>query len=151
MHSRFPFDEREKREHAALESFGKGGTRPKAAILVATQIIEQSLDLDFDLMITDLAPADLVLQRAGRLHRHENVRPDQLMEPTLWLRMPDIGVGGVPDFGASQMIYDLYILLRSYAAFKDRHTIHLPEDLPTIVEEVYGPDVARGSHQSCNR
>lgn len=142
LHSRFPFDEREKREYATLESFGKGGTRPKAAILVSTQIIEQSLDLDFDLMITDLAPADLVLQRAGRLHRHENVRPAQLMESTLWLRMPDIGVDGVPDFGASQMIYDLYILLRSYAAFKDRNTIHLPEDLPTIVEEVYGPEVS---------
>ena len=140
LHSRFPFDEREKREHAALESFGKGGTRPQAAILVSTQIIEQSLDLDFDLMITDLAPADLVLQRAGRLHRHENARPAQLTEPALWLRMPDLGVDGVPNFGASQKIYDLYFLLRSYAALKDRNTIHLPEDLPTIVEEVYDPD-----------
>lgn len=142
LHSRFPFAEREKRERTALESFGKDGTRPKAAILVATQIIEQSLDLDFDLMITDLAPADLVLQRAGRLHRHENARPAQLTRPALWLRMPDSGVDNVPNFGASQKIYDLYILLRSYVAFKDRHTIHLPEDLPTIVEEVYGPNVA---------
>ena len=137
LHSRFPFEEREERERTALESFGKDGTRPKAAILVSTQIIEQSLDLDFDLMITDLAPADLVLQRAGRLHRHENARPAQLTQPALWLRMPDIEAGGVPNFGPSQKIYDLYILLRSYIALKDRHTIHLPEDLPTIVEEVY--------------
>ena len=137
LHSRFPFEEREERERTALESFGKDGTRPKAAILVSTQIIEQSLDLDFDLMITDLAPADLVLQRAGRLHRHENARPAQLTQPALWLRMPDIEAGGVPNFGPSQKIYDLYILLRSYAALKDRHTIHLPKDLPTIVEEVY--------------
>ena len=142
LHSRFPFDEREKRERRALESFGKGGTRPHAAILVSTQIIEQSLDLDFDLMITDLAPADLVLQRAGRLHRHKNERPAQLREPVLWLRMPDLGVDGVPDFRASQKIYDLYILLRSYTALKDRNTIHLPEDLPTIVEEVYGAEGA---------
>ena len=141
LHSRFPFAEREKRENRALKSFGKGGPRPQAAILVSTQIIEQSLDLDFDLMITDLAPADLVLQRAGRLHRHENTRPAQLTQPALWLRMPDIEAGGVPNFGASQKIYDLYTLLRSYVAFKDRYTIHLPEDLPTIVEEVYGPDV----------
>ena len=140
LHSRFPFEKRKKREDRALESFGKGETRPQAAILVATQIIEQSLDLDFDLMITDLAPADLVLQRAGRLHRHENTRPAQLMHPTLWVRMPDIGVDDVPNFGASQKIYDLYILLRSYVAFKDRNTIHLPEDLPTIVEEVYDPE-----------
>ena len=140
LHSRLPFAEREKREHRALESFGKGGPRPKAAILVSTQIIEQSLDLDFDLMITDLAPADLVLQRAGRLHRHENIRPAQLTQPALWLRMPDIEAGGVPNFGASQKIYDLHILLRSYVAFKDRNSVHLPEDLPTIVEEVYGTE-----------
>ena len=156
LHSRFPFDERGKRERTALESFGKDGTRPKAAILVATQIIEQSLDLDFDLMITDLAPADLVLQRAGRLHRHENARPAQLTQPALWLRMPepDSGVDGVPNFGASQKIYDLYILLRSYVAFKDRHTIHLPEDLPTIVEEVYGTEEtwpAPELHQAAGR
>ena len=140
LHSRFPFAEREKREGLALASFGKDGVRPQAAILVSTQIIEQSLDLDFDLMITDLAPADLVLQRAGRLHRHENIRPAQLTEPALWLRMPAIGTDNVPNFGASQKIYDLYILLRSYVAFKDRNTIHLPEDLPTIVEEVYGAE-----------
>ena len=142
LHSRFPFDEREKREHTVLEAFGKSRTRPQAAILVSTQIIEQSLDLDFDLMITDLAPADLVLQRAGRLHRHENERPAQLRQPALWLRMPDVGDDHIPNFGASQKIYDLYILLRSYAALKDRNTIQLPEDLPTIVEEVYGAEVA---------
>ena len=142
LHSRFPFAEREKRESWALASFGKGGKRPKAAILVATQIVEQSLDLDFDLMITDLAPADLVLQRAGRLHRHENPRPTQLREPALWLRMPDIEGDHVPDFGVSQRIYDRYILLRSYVALRDRKTIHLPEDLPSIVEETYGEDVS---------
>ncbi len=140
LHSRFPFDEREKRERSALQSFGKDGPRPQAAILVSTQIIEQSLDLDFDLMITDLAPADLVLQRAGRLHRHENARPAQLTKPALWLRMPDFGVDNVPNFGVSQKIYDLYILLRSYIAFKDRNTLYLPKALPTIVEEVYGPE-----------
>ena len=140
LHSRFPFEKRKEREDRALESFGKGGVRPRAAILVSTQIIEQSLDLDFDLMITDLAPADLVLQRAGRLHRHENARPAQLTQPGLWLRMPDSDVEGVPNFGVSQKIYDPYILLRSYAAFKDRNIIHLPEDLPTIVEEVYGTE-----------
>ncbi len=143
LHSRFPFAEREKRENAALESFGKDGTRPKTAILVATQIIEQSLDLDFDLMITDLAPADLVLQRVGRLHRHENTRPAQLRSPTLWLRMPGIEASGVPNFGELRGIYDRYVLLRSYVAFKDRNTIHLPEDLQTIIEEVYKPEVFR--------
>ena len=142
LHSRFPFAEREQREGLALDCFGKDGRRPQAAILVATQIIEQSLDLDFDLIITDLAPADLVLQRAGRLHRHENVRPAPLAEPALWLRMPDLTDDQVPDFGASQRIYDRYILLRSYLALKERQTVRLPEDLPIIVEEVYGREAS---------
>lgn len=142
LHSRFPYSEREQRESLALTSFGKGGIRPRTAVLVATQIIEQSLDLDFDLIVTDLAPVDLVLQRAGRLHRHENVRPNPLNKPTLWLRMPDRGDDQVPDFGAYQRIYDRYILLRSYIALKARKSIHLPEDLPIIVEEVYGDEVS---------
>ena len=82
LHARFPFADRAEREARCLGRFGKdgntvevpgGGTRsvhrPSRAVLVSTQIIEQSLDLDFDLMVSDMAPADLLLQRAGRLHR----------------------------------------------------------------------------------
>lgn len=71
---------RREREEEVLRKFGKGekqsdGTyanprRPRRAVLVATQVIEQSLDLDFDLMISEIAPIDLLLQRCGRLHRH---------------------------------------------------------------------------------
>lgn len=142
LHSRFPFDEREARERQTLSAFGKDGKRPKAAILVATQIIEQSLDLDFDLMVTDLAPADLVLQRAGRIHRHEYPRPARLAMPSLWLRMPHLSKDQVPNFGPSERVYDRYILLRSYLALKDRVTIQVPEDLEAIVEEVYGDKVS---------
>ncbi|MEZ6043681.1 MAG: hypothetical protein R3C20_24550 [Planctomycetaceae bacterium] len=56
-----------------LESLGRpidNPKRPPRMILVATQVIEQSLDLDFDLLISEVAPIDLILQRAGRLHRH---------------------------------------------------------------------------------
>lgn len=138
LHSRYPFEERQEKEAAILGALSPQGQRPHRMLLIATQIIEQSLDLDFDLMVTDLAPADLVLQRAGRLHRHSNPRPASLVEPNLWVRMPDAGDNGIPDFGPSAYVYEEYILLLSYLALKNRHGIRLPEDIETIVEEVYG-------------
>ena len=138
LHSRYPFEEREKRENAVLLSFGKEGKRPERAILVATQIIEQSLDVDFDLMVTDLAPADLVIQRAGRVHRHDNKRPTSMAQPTLWIRMPDTDENGVPAFGASAYVYGEYFLLLSYLHLKNRASIFFPEDIQDIIGKVYG-------------
>ena len=84
LHARFLWGDRSEREKRSLVRFGKPGSkvkfddgteqevkRPMRAVLVATQIVEQSLDLDFDLMVTEMAPADLLLQRAGRLQRHK--------------------------------------------------------------------------------
>lgn len=138
LHSRYPFEEREKRENEVTLAFGRDGKRPRRAVLIATQIIEQSLDVDFDLMVTDLAPADLVIQRAGRVHRHDNYRPDKLSEPTLWIRMPDINENDVPAFGATACVYDEYFLLLSYLHLKDRASIFFPEDIQDIIEKVYG-------------
>jgi CRISPR-associated endonuclease/helicase Cas3 len=89
LHARFRFKDRDEREKRALIRFGKKGEkvsytengkkierevkRPDCAVLISTQIIEQSLDLDFDLMVSELAPADLLLQRSGRLQRHEHL------------------------------------------------------------------------------
>ncbi|MDW8426848.1 MAG: CRISPR-associated helicase Cas3', partial [Meiothermus sp.] len=72
FHARFPAEDRARLEGEVLARFGKeatleNGQRPQKAVLVATQVVEQSLDLDFDLMVSDLAPVDLLLQRAGRL------------------------------------------------------------------------------------
>jgi CRISPR/Cas system-associated endonuclease/helicase Cas3 len=70
LHARIPAAARERRERTLLDALGPGDAqRPYRLVLVSTQVIEQSLDLDFDLMISELAPTDLVLQRAGRLHR----------------------------------------------------------------------------------
>ncbi len=88
FHARFPFGRRKQIEEDVLQWFGRTKDdgvnengcivstphRPTKAILVATQVVEQSLDLDFDVMISDVAPVDLVLQRAGRLHRHARGR-----------------------------------------------------------------------------
>jgi len=72
FHSRFAMVDRRKIEAETLSLFDKDSTAEKrnGQVLIATQVVEQSLDLDFDVMITDLAPIDLLIQRAGRLHRH---------------------------------------------------------------------------------
>ncbi len=160
LHSRYRFMERQRREQRTLLRFGKPGdtvevtqngaaaaqvvNRPWRAVLVATQIIEQSLDLDFDLMITDLAPADLVLQRLGRLHRH-----DRSLRPTgddciLYLCRPlSVSPDGVPIFEKHfDRIYDAHILLRSWLTLRDRTGLFVPGDVEGIIENVYGENIA---------
>lgn len=141
FHARFPFGRRMQIENEVLNRYGKDGgpAERNKRVLVATQVIEQSLDLDFDVMISDVAPVDLVLQRAGRLHRHERgERPAGLREPRVWLIEPDIGVDQVPTFGKSEYVYARYVLLKSHVALKSCDTIRLPEDLEILVEQVYG-------------
>ncbi|OLT21199.1 hypothetical protein BJF78_34615 [Pseudonocardia sp. CNS-139] len=82
-HSRFLACDRTALDTSLLRRFGPPGEkteRPFRHIVVASQVVEQSLDVDFDLMITDLAPTDLVLQRMGRLHRHQRERPARLRQ-----------------------------------------------------------------------
>jgi len=97
LHARMPQSWRQSREKAALDRFGKD--RPDMpGLLVGTQVIEQSLDLDADAMITDLAPVDLLLQRAGRLHRHqERKRPAGFMDPVFFIACPEPAADEVPD------------------------------------------------------
>jgi CRISPR-associated endonuclease/helicase Cas3 len=72
FHARFALGDRLRIQDDVLTSFGKASAGPaRHRILVASQVVEQSLDADWDVMVTDLAPIDLVIQRAGRLHRHD--------------------------------------------------------------------------------
>src|SRR5262249_51496032 len=145
FHARFPFGRRQAIENTVLQRYGKGPDgkshnpfRPGKAVLVATQVIEQSLDLDFDLLVTDVAPLDLILQRAGRLWRHD--RPQRgVAEPTLWLLRPEEEQDGVPGFGPSEYVYARYVLLRSFLVLSGLACIRLPADLEGFIERVYGP------------
>ena len=138
LHSRFPYAWRQDIEQRVLQFFGKGGERPPRAVLVATQIVEQSLDLDFDLMITDPAPIDLLIQRAGRLHRHPGrQRPMALETPRLILTAP-AERDGVPSFGRDEYVYDRYILLATTLVLADAQEIVLPDDTSPLIEAVYG-------------
>jgi CRISPR-associated endonuclease/helicase Cas3 len=152
FHARFLFEERERREKLALIRFGKPEAkveigdgdasevwRPGRAIIVATQVIEQSLDLDFDAMISEFAPADLLLQRAGRLHRHQRfLRPAPLRNPVLDVMKGEIGDDGIPHFGrGTEAVYDTHVLLRSWAVLRDREAIEIPASIEEMIEAVY--------------
>jgi CRISPR-associated endonuclease/helicase Cas3 len=152
FHARYPFNERDRREKLALARFGKPGAqidlgdgtrrevrRPKRAVLVATQVIEQSLDLDFDVMVTDFAPVDLILQRAGRIHRHQRgPRPAPVANPALLIFAPQVSESGVPGFGSgTEAIYQPHLLLRSWLALSGRDCVSIPEDIERLIEFVY--------------
>ncbi len=141
-----------KKERQALARFGKVGdeieieeghsqtiNRPHRFVLVATQVIEQSLDLDFDLMVTDIAPVDLMLQRSGRLHRHSRSRPSGLEKPTLWISSPEQIRQDVPRFDrGTEAVYDAHILLRSWLALCNQSAVVIPFEIEDLIETVYG-------------
>ena len=138
LHARFPAEDRALREHVALALFGPGERPMERMVLVATQVAEQSLDLDFDWLYTDLAPVDLVLQRAGRLHRHRRGRPSAHDCPHLHLGVPP--EDPAPDFATGlfwSRIYDEWVLLSTWWALRMRPAIHLPSDLEPLLVEVY--------------
>ncbi len=92
FHSRFIFAHRQEKEQAVLNLFGAtpepDNARSKGHVLIATQVVEQSLDLDFDWMITQLCPVDLLFQRMGRLHRHPWHRPGNYTKPVCTVLLP---------------------------------------------------------------
>ncbi len=154
FHARFMFGDRQRIENCVIRRYGLTNDdqraagqittaphRPAKAVLVASPVIEQSLDLDFDLIFTDVAsPLDIVIQRAGRLHRHErSQRPAGVAEKKLYLINPE-QKNNFPDFGDSRFIYAPFILYRSYAALKSLTELRLPDDVERLIEQVYGTE-----------
>lgn len=135
--ARFPADRRQQREEQALESFGRLGVRSGRKVLIATQVAEQSLDVDFDVIATDLAPIDLILQRAGRLWRHARTTRS-VSEPTLL-------VAGLlsdePPFFKKPLWWDAVyredILLRTWSLLRGKQHVTLPDEIDALVGAVY--------------
>lgn len=133
MHAQFIMTDRAKREEQILKRVGKHSTPESrhGLIIVGTQVLEQSLDLDFDLMITELCPMDLLLQRTGRLHRHNRVRPQGLETACCFVldETDDSFDSG------SAAIYGEWLLMRTRALLPNKLTI--PSDIPLLVQRVY--------------
>ncbi|MFD9442466.1 CRISPR-associated helicase Cas3' [Streptomyces sp. NPDC060006] len=132
--------------------------RPHRLLVIATQVIEQSLDLDFDHMTADLAPIDLLIQRRGRVHRHpvnDPHRPNWCNQPGMRiLYLPDPTAPGLPQVeppapgkpgNADGYVYSPYTLAATYRQLHNRrgpdNRVHLstPRDSSTLIEAVYGP------------
>ncbi|WP_234340481.1 CRISPR-associated helicase Cas3' [Streptomyces sp. SCSIO 75703] len=146
LHSRFPAFRRAELTAEAETWFGRGdkkGTRrpplPRGAILVATQVIEQSLDLDFDLVLSDLAPMAQLLQRAGRVWRHAATpRPGWAVGPRLVvLASPADGTTEAPRSWGD--VYSDALLQRTEELLTARlgATVAIPGDVQTLVDGVY--------------
>ena len=147
-HARFTIRDRLAKDADLLCRFGPPRARPDRphrAIVVATQVAEQSLDVDFDLLVSDLAPIDLVLQRMGRLHRHERRRPVRLTTPTCYVDWLPATASDDPVVEAgAKAIYGEQDMLMSAAAL-DRvlggpGVVTVPDDVHDLIEAVYGAD-----------
>lgn len=150
-HSRFLAFDRARIDRDLVHRFGPDGTdRPHCAIVVATQVAEQSLDVDFDFMVTDVAPIDLILQRAGRLHRHRRdvgERPERLRSPQLFVTgIAQWKDDAAPEFSAGvATVYHRHLLLRSLAVLgispDTEQVIDIPATIPELVQHTYGDDL----------
>jgi CRISPR-associated endonuclease/helicase Cas3 len=140
FHARFRGADRRRIETHVLERFGKEAP-PGGRLLIATQVIEQSLDLDFDELHTDVAPIDLMFQRTGRLHRHVRPRPAGFESPRLVVHGPTDEDSAGLNFGGSQYVYDVATLWIADRAIRSRSTLSLPDDIRPLVEQSYHPQL----------
>ena len=154
FHARFPMQRRLEIEQRVLTSFGPEGRSSGGHVLVATQVAEQSLDIDFDVLLTDPAPVDLLLQRQGRIHRHHRQRPAGFVEPVMYVAsLHEI----LPAQELTSFIYDRWLVLRSCAWLREHSTLDLPDDIDLAVQAVYGdwqpagPEELQGALAACWR
>lgn len=155
-HSRFIVADRLEKEEELLYRVGKksGQKNRKGYVVVATQVVEQSLDVDFDLVISDLSPMDSLLQRAGRMRRHRReangnpIAPGDMQverRPTQPMLVLSPSLDGAEDpwygslFPKGKYVYsdeEKLWLTAHVIARKGRFS--LPDDARELIESVYG-------------
>jgi CRISPR-associated endonuclease/helicase Cas3 len=145
LHARFALCDRKRIEASELVRFGRQGEGREGCVLVATQVVESSLDLDFDVMVSDLAPVAALIQRAGRLWRHMAERPREhrpVAEPVLHVLSPDPGdVGDVhwltSVLGQGAWVYSVADQWRTAEVLFRKGKITAPAGLRDLIETVH--------------
>ena len=132
-HAQYIMTDRAAKEEQILERIGHDSTSEdrRGLVVVGTQVLEQSLDIDFDLLITDICPVDLLLQRIGRLHRHTRNRPDDLGSPVCCVVTDEYE----NDKSGSKSIYGTWLLKETLKYIPD--SVTLPDDISPLVQKVY--------------
>lgn len=157
-HARFMDIDRIDNENRLRSLLGKdatmeNGQRPGRLIVVGTQVLEQSLDIDFDLLVTDIAPIDLIFQRLGRVHRHDRGRkqenrPVKLRSANCLIRGVE-RVGEGPEFEAGvRTVYEPASLMEALGVLKlhvlgDHSSVSLPSDIASMVQSAYGCEAGK--------
>lgn len=148
LHSRFTPQDRERNEARWTALYGgrdkaSVGERGRCGrVLVGTQVLEQSLDIDADFLVTRFCPTDMLLQRLGRLWRHE--RPERAAGASreAWLLAPGLDTAREQPksaFGISALIYSAYVLCRSLEVWEGREAVTLPAQIRELLEATYAP------------
>ncbi|MFV0508128.1 MAG: CRISPR-associated helicase Cas3', partial [Shewanella algae] len=143
LHSRFTVNDRQCIEDKWVNLYGKSGWGQRSLqgrILVGTQVLEQSLDIDADFMVSRFAPTDMLLQRLGRLWRHEDTPRCNKAKPEAWLLAPDLAsaiTAPQTAFGSSAYVYSPYVLCRSLEVWLGITNIRLPGDIRNLIEHTY--------------
>ena len=159
FHARFTMGDRINIENEVLRTFGKESDLAirSGKILIATQVVEQSLDLDFDFMVTDLAPMDLIIQRAGRLHRHQD--PDKRGDrgtPRLVVIMPRFLENPPYEWYTAVFRRGAYVyknhgqLWLTARLLTSRKKITMPDDARLLIEGTFGEVAQREIPESIN-
>lgn len=150
LHARFTAAARAERTERVIDLLGPPGRRgaaprPERLVVVATQVAEQSFDVDVDFLVTDLAPIDLLLQRIGRLHRHQrpaDARSERFRAPRALVTGVRFVAGRAPTWpSGSRAVYGDHLLLRSAALVAEAAAgggWSIPERVPELVADGYG-------------
>lgn len=151
LHSRFLKTDRTDKEGDWVKLYGKNNAEARQAkgrILVGTQVLEQSLDIDADFLVSRFAPTDMLLQRMGRLWRHENTRP-VLAKCEAWLLVPELNaaIEKTDLFGKSAKVYSPYVLCRSLSVWHELESVALPNQIRELIEATYFENAEVGKMQ----
>lgn len=142
FHARFAMVDRRRIESEVIERFGKASTAAnrQGQVLVTTQVFQESLDCDADQMVSDIAPIDLLIQRAGRLQRHqrgERASPVlQVLAPS-WDDDPEADWLSQAHRGTQVVYKDTSLIWLTQRVLRERGAIEMPGGARELIESVY--------------